>query len=253
MNRALRSLIYAMNPNSTKEDEVNGTDCCICINAMAPFQALFLAPCSHCFHYKCVTTLLGAGFMFQCPLCRQVANLEASVAEPDDFQKELTNEEDEEESEFVGRGKTLARPPRVGESQESLQHDSDGMPGIEESPSEPDLIEHSAPVTIPGSNIQTVPESVLSPSTPRNYSSMAQNMNRQARSPVPNTSNQLMDSLAQVINSASSHDMESLNTSMEQYNVQLKQILEQAIGDSEIQNALLSRLALNLDGNSSSR
>eukprot|EP00842_Homolaphlyctis_polyrhiza_P006830 jgi/Hompol1/736/HPOL_000930-RA len=75
----------AMNPNNPDEDSAS-TDCCICLGAMAPLQALFLAPCSHCFHYKCVTPLLGAGYMFQCPLCRQVANLDANVAiETDDL------------------------------------------------------------------------------------------------------------------------------------------------------------------------
>ena len=104
-----------MNPNSKKEDEANTTvECCICINSMSPFQALFLAPCSHCFHYKCVTTLLGAGFMFQCPLCRQVANLEASVAEPDDLEAEYPQEEEQkvgsEEPEDVEM-ETDAPPP----------------------------------------------------------------------------------------------------------------------------------------------
>lgn len=82
----MRSMISAMNPNSSEEDVENtSTDCCICLNSMTPLQALFLAPCSHCFHYKCVIPLLGAGYMFQCPLCRQVANLDASVAiETDD-------------------------------------------------------------------------------------------------------------------------------------------------------------------------
>ncbi|RKO84754.1 hypothetical protein BDK51DRAFT_4918, partial [Blyttiomyces helicus] len=82
LKAALRSFLTAMNPNS--RDDATPTDCCICLNSIAPFQALFLAPCSHCFHYKCVTPLLGSGVMFQCPLCRQVANLEASVTEKEE-------------------------------------------------------------------------------------------------------------------------------------------------------------------------
>jgi len=50
------------------------------LNVLAPLQALFLAPCAHAFHYKCVTPLLQLGVMFQCPLCRQVANLDAGVS-----------------------------------------------------------------------------------------------------------------------------------------------------------------------------
>jgi hypothetical protein len=65
---------------------------------MAPYQALFLSPCSHAFHYKCVTPLLGAGFMFQCPMCRQVANLEACVAS-EDMEEDNVYSEDESQHE----------------------------------------------------------------------------------------------------------------------------------------------------------
>ena len=80
MRTAIAHLLAAMNPNNdTVEKE--SVSCCICLSDMEPFQALFLAPCSHCFHYKCCTPLLASGFMFQCPLCRQVANLEADVVQ----------------------------------------------------------------------------------------------------------------------------------------------------------------------------
>jgi len=82
---ALKALLSATNPYSshTGDDEINSkssVDCCICLCGIGPFQALFVAPCSHCFHYKCVNPILSAGNMFQCPLCRQVANLVASVS-----------------------------------------------------------------------------------------------------------------------------------------------------------------------------
>ncbi|KAJ3195416.1 High affinity cAMP-specific 3',5'-cyclic phosphodiesterase 7A [Irineochytrium annulatum] len=84
---ALKSLLAASNPyGSSKapeadtEEDTASTDCCICIGAVGPFQALFIAPCSHCFHFKCVNSLILQSAMFQCPLCRQVANLAASVS-----------------------------------------------------------------------------------------------------------------------------------------------------------------------------
>ncbi|KAI8924060.1 hypothetical protein BC831DRAFT_465298 [Entophlyctis helioformis] len=55
-------------------------DCCICLSSIGPFQALFIAPCSHCFHYKCIRHVLKESLMFPCPVCRQVANLDASVS-----------------------------------------------------------------------------------------------------------------------------------------------------------------------------
>ncbi|KAI8817239.1 uncharacterized protein EV422DRAFT_509079 [Fimicolochytrium jonesii] len=77
---ALENLITAMNPSASSSD-IPTSECCICLNNLSPLQSLFLAPCSHCFHYKCVTPLLGSGGMFLCPMCRQVANLDANVAD----------------------------------------------------------------------------------------------------------------------------------------------------------------------------
>lgn len=39
-----------------------------------------MAPCSHTFHYKCLRPLLANHPGFQCPLCRNYADLDASVS-----------------------------------------------------------------------------------------------------------------------------------------------------------------------------
>ncbi|KAJ2841003.1 hypothetical protein GGI22_008099, partial [Coemansia erecta] len=57
----------------------DNNECCICLYPMIAFQALFVAPCSHCFHYKCVKPILFTSTSFNCPLCRTYADLEASV------------------------------------------------------------------------------------------------------------------------------------------------------------------------------
>lgn len=82
---ALQELLKASNPHAKQSSTGDGsaTDCCICLGETAPFQALFIAPCSHCYHYKCVMNILQRSSMFQCPLCRQVANLTASVSVED--------------------------------------------------------------------------------------------------------------------------------------------------------------------------
>ena len=88
---ALRSLLTATNPYSSSshsgsqlqlnnQQPGNSIDCCICLSCIGPFQALFIAPCSHCFHYKCIRHVLKESLMFPCPVCRQVANLDASVS-----------------------------------------------------------------------------------------------------------------------------------------------------------------------------
>jgi hypothetical protein len=88
LNNAIKELISAASPNTKDTDQTSSVECCICLNTLAPYQALFLSPCTHCFHYKCVYPLLGGGIMFLCPLCRQVANLEATVSTDNLFEQE---------------------------------------------------------------------------------------------------------------------------------------------------------------------
>ncbi|KAJ1966913.1 hypothetical protein H4R35_006866 [Dimargaris xerosporica] len=63
-------------------------ECCICLYAMGPFQALFVAPCSHCFHFKCIKPIIFTTTGFSCPLCRTFADLEAPV---DEYENELNS------------------------------------------------------------------------------------------------------------------------------------------------------------------
>lgn len=73
----------AMDTNDDDMPEVD--ECCICLYALAPFQALFVAPCSHSFHFMCIRSLLNSYPGFQCPICRSYSDLEASVAlEPEE-------------------------------------------------------------------------------------------------------------------------------------------------------------------------
>jgi hypothetical protein len=66
--------------------------------AVAINQALFIAPCSHTFHYKCIRPLLDAHHpAFNCPLCRTFADLEEDVEV--DIDPELDMVADEESSD----------------------------------------------------------------------------------------------------------------------------------------------------------
>ncbi|WFD32366.1 hypothetical protein MSPP1_003411 [Malassezia sp. CBS 17886] len=56
------------------------SQCCICLSSISVCQALFVAPCTHLFHYKCIRPLLTLHHPgFSCPLCRQFSDLEADV------------------------------------------------------------------------------------------------------------------------------------------------------------------------------
>ncbi len=52
-----------------------------------PCQSLFVAPCSHVWHYKCIRPILNdhkSWPQFLCPNCRAVADLEADIEDPED-------------------------------------------------------------------------------------------------------------------------------------------------------------------------
>ena len=58
-------------------------------------QALFIAPCSHTFHYKCLRPILQAHHpSFTCPICRTYADLDEDVEFDDDhLQPDTTHPE----------------------------------------------------------------------------------------------------------------------------------------------------------------
>ncbi|KAE8214261.1 hypothetical protein CF327_g2302 [Tilletia walkeri] len=71
--------------SSVQQPPTSVTDCCICLFSVTVCQALFIAPCSHVFHYKCIRPLLTQHHPgFSCPLCRTFADLEADVEEEDE-------------------------------------------------------------------------------------------------------------------------------------------------------------------------
>ncbi|KAK3835955.1 MAG: SMAD/FHA domain-containing protein [Linnemannia elongata] len=87
LNRSWQQQANAFSTNTLKTirslttaDAASCTDCCICLFRIASFQSLFVAPCSHVYHFKCIRPMLLAhhpGFL--CPLCRTFADLEATV------------------------------------------------------------------------------------------------------------------------------------------------------------------------------
>jgi E3 ubiquitin-protein ligase DMA1/2 len=54
---------------------------------MQPCQSLFVAPCSHVWHYKCIRPILQGPTApsFLCPNCRAVTDLEADIDDIQDF------------------------------------------------------------------------------------------------------------------------------------------------------------------------
>lgn len=78
--KQLRTLQAVEGPRSKDGLRKTVGDCCICLFAVSVCQSLFIAPCSHAFHYKCIRPLLELHHPgFSCPLCRTFADLEADV------------------------------------------------------------------------------------------------------------------------------------------------------------------------------
>ncbi|KXX78950.1 E3 ubiquitin-protein ligase DMA2 [Madurella mycetomatis] len=83
-------------------------DCSICLNSIAPCQCLFVAPCSHTWHYKCIRSLLASPSypIFICPNCRAAADLEAEVEDPEEWEQL-----DSDEGGAQQEGALLQAPP----------------------------------------------------------------------------------------------------------------------------------------------
>ncbi|KAI2626640.1 RING finger protein [Hypoxylon sp. NC1633] len=89
---------------STAPTAAHAQDCSICLNAIAPCQSLFVAPCSHTWHYKCIHELLNGPSwpIFICPNCRATADLDAEVDEPSDEWQVLDSVDDAEADKSTG-------------------------------------------------------------------------------------------------------------------------------------------------------
>ncbi|KIW00023.1 uncharacterized protein PV09_08375 [Verruconis gallopava] len=75
---------------------VNSSECSICLMSIAPCQSLFVAPCSHVWHYKCIRPILNGHTWpnFLCPNCRAVADLEAEVDEQEEDEGDWQEDDD---------------------------------------------------------------------------------------------------------------------------------------------------------------
>jgi pSer/pThr/pTyr-binding forkhead associated (FHA) protein len=56
------------------------SECAICLMKIEPCQALFMSPCSHAWHYKCIRPIIIKSYpQFYCPNCRTMCDLETDI------------------------------------------------------------------------------------------------------------------------------------------------------------------------------
>ncbi|ODV78865.1 SMAD/FHA domain-containing protein [Suhomyces tanzawaensis NRRL Y-17324] len=64
------------------EEPSDLAECAICLNKIEPCQALFISPCSHAWHYKCIRPIIIKSYpQFYCPNCRTMCDLETDLDE----------------------------------------------------------------------------------------------------------------------------------------------------------------------------
>ncbi|KAK3996036.1 hypothetical protein QBC44DRAFT_355988 [Cladorrhinum sp. PSN332] len=135
LNRGWQNKLNAFNLNTHKRlrnmtsgSAQNGAaqsysqDCSICLNSIAPCQCLFVAPCSHTWHYKCIRSLLSSPSypIFICPNCRAAADLEAEVEDPEDWEQ-LDSDEGQNQEGASLQPDSQAGPPAPRRSKESVR------------------------------------------------------------------------------------------------------------------------------------
>ncbi|CAI9636793.1 unnamed protein product [Alternaria burnsii] len=101
-HQRLRALAKNKKEVTGDASSTHTSECAICLMSIAPCQSLFVAPCSHVWHYKCIRPILNGPTWpnFLCPNCRAVADLEEDVEDMGEF-------EDWEGDEEVVNGATV--------------------------------------------------------------------------------------------------------------------------------------------------
>lgn len=109
--------------------------------SIAPCQSLFVAPCSHVWHYKCIRPILNGQTWpnFLCPNCRAVADLEADVEEYDDWDESFEIEQaiaasKNDTTAGAGRDTNGPQEPTSADDGHGIQHSADNLPPDMDSP-----------------------------------------------------------------------------------------------------------------------
>ncbi|KAF6222143.1 hypothetical protein HO133_001229 [Letharia lupina] len=93
-HKQLRDLGKTATKKDSDTTSSHSSECSICLMSIAPCQSLFVAPCSHVWHYKCIRPILNdhkSWPQFLCPNCRAVTDLEADIEDPEDGNWEDAN------------------------------------------------------------------------------------------------------------------------------------------------------------------
>ncbi|KAI9718040.1 MAG: hypothetical protein M1812_004298 [Candelaria pacifica] len=154
-HKRLRNLTKSTTPKKDGDNaSMHTSECSICLMSIAPCQSLFVAPCSHVWHYKCIRPILSAPTwpQFLCPNCRAVTDLEADVDDPsayEDWEEEVDEgDEGKEEAEKVSEPPDIVTEAR---SNSGSIHRPMGLSDHEDEGEEEEATNHEALSTMMGS------------------------------------------------------------------------------------------------------
>lgn len=83
-------------------DPTELAECAICLLRVQPCQAVFISPCSHCWHYKCIRPVVVKSYpQFLCPNCRETCDLEADLESDTEAEEEGDGDVDVKDAESV--------------------------------------------------------------------------------------------------------------------------------------------------------
>ncbi|KAH8178605.1 FHA domain-containing protein [Sarocladium implicatum] len=149
-NMAAHKRLRTMANSAAAAAGSNSQDCAICLNSIAPCQSLFVAPCSHTWHFKCVKSLLLSPNypVFICPNCRAGADLEADVDEPTDWDPEPSGDDGAEIDSATEDFKTPADPDQTHLPESDTNDVTMAVNSSSETPVRPPL-PHTASAPLP--------------------------------------------------------------------------------------------------------
>ncbi|KAF2666995.1 SMAD/FHA domain-containing protein [Microthyrium microscopicum] len=177
-HRKLRKLADPKPKRDSDTASLSSSECAICLMSVAPCQSLFVAPCSHVWHYKCIRPILnGSNYpQFLCPNCRAVADLEAEVEEQESDWEEDLKEAIEQSKQSPAIAPTTLDPKIMEEPQHEVDDEGDSLmadainpaPG-RPAPPPPAVEPVSAPIAATAgaeSNLNGIPAVTTSPPPP---------------------------------------------------------------------------------------
>ncbi|KAK6533466.1 hypothetical protein TWF694_002405 [Orbilia ellipsospora] len=152
--------------NKAAGAESHAGECAICLLNIAPCQPLFVAPCSHVWHYKCIRPIIEQNYpILPCPNCREIADLDAEIDEgTDENWEDLDKAKGDSANE--GNGKSGDGTAQLTSAEQAEDRAKTPQPTEEEVNAE------TEPMHIPLNNLSIVSNGDMMPDpqnqTPRN-------------------------------------------------------------------------------------